>query len=108
MWIWFAVLVVLLILILYIRKENLEAEKKPTDSKEDPKKESKDTTEAKDDKETTIIIVGNQDKPYPRFADPFYTMTDPYWSSYNYRPFGYGYIGPRHHIGYHRPFRRVW
>jgi hypothetical protein len=127
MLLWILLLIAVIVLIFYLRREHLDSSKdskdsaggkdskdskdsKDTKSSKDSKdgkdsadasaKESKDSKESKD---TTIIIVdsGRNDA---RRTDPFYTMTDPYWASYNYR---WGY-GPRY--GGHPPIghRRIW
>lgn len=99
--IWVLILIAIIVMIFYLRKENLESGKNTDDEKTDDKK-SKDekTDDKKTEKETTIIIVDNNKE---QRRDPFYTMTDPYWSAYNYRLPGYGF----HHmppVGH----RRIW
>ncbi len=104
-------LIAVIVLLFYLRKERLEASKDTGDSKDskdsgDTKdsKDSGDSKDTKDGKETTIIIIdGDSDRR--RNNDPFYTMTDPYWATYNYRP---SYI-PRH-FGHPLPLgpRRIW
>jgi hypothetical protein len=107
-----ALSIVLTILLLYflILRESAEGgnskDSKDTNSKDSKETNSKDTN-SKDtnSKETTIIIVGdgaNRD----RGSDPFYTMTDPYWATYNHRvgPYPRYFGGYRGHMGH----RRIW
>jgi hypothetical protein len=110
-----ALSIVLTILLLYflILRESAEGgnskDSKDTNSKDSKETNSKDSkeTNSKDtnSKETTIIIVGdgaNRD----RGSDPFYTMTDPYWATYNHRvgPYPRYFGGYRGHMGH----RRIW
>lgn len=110
---WIIILVAVLVLIFYLRREHLDSTKESKDTKDSGKgsgeasTDSKDTKDSgkesgKDTKDTTIIIV-DSGRDDTRRADPFYTMTDPYWASYNYR---WGH-GPRH-MGPPIGHRRIW
>ncbi len=123
------VLIAIIILIFYLRKEGLTAAKdiKEGESVDAADKDgtSKDTVSVgkdsvgkdsvgkdsvgkdsvgKDSEKTTTVIILNDRYDDVRRTDPFYAMTDPYWATYNYR---WGY-GPRH-VGPPRVnHRRIW
>ena len=97
MLVFLGLVIMFIIMLLCIRKENLD-DKNTDKAVNTVSKVSTDKTD-----QPTIIVVNNPtDPPHLRFADPFYTMTDPYWSAYNYRPIGFG----RRIINH--PHRRVW
>ena len=117
---WVLVLIVVIVLIFYLRKEGLESKEskdtKDSDSKDSTSKdstskdsESKDSvskdsdTKSSDSKSTTVVIVEGGNRYPLRTTDPFYAMTDPYWATYNYR------VGPYPHRGQYIPrHRRIW
>jgi hypothetical protein len=107
---WLLILVAVIVLLFYLRKEGLEGDSAKVTTGENAKvttgeKDAKDSTgeKAKDAASTTTVVIVDGGNRYPgRPADPFYAMTDPYWATYNYR------LGPHYRGQYIPRHRRIW